>query len=265
MLEGLCKPLWRLLKYLQPRTLLNLLRVPTQAPTTSMVSAIDIDDISKLRSGLEDQDRPLLSACAQRGTPETAHYLLSRLPPSLGTRSDDGAGHLASTPETTYLGTHIANASPTHHALLYLLHQSARCGNFAVFRSLAAAHPIFLTTKNRNIEKLLVNAIEGGSRIWEVILSHNPRYVDHEFSGHKGCLLEIVVKLGGLSACCQGITTEQSKKKAWEILKYLLQQGADTERAGDPVQELLKVMKAEKRVIEEVGRWSAKNWANGMW
>lgn len=54
------------------------------------------------------------------------------------------------------------------------------------------------------------------------------------------------------------------KRKHGSTLKYLLQQGADTERPGDPVQETLKAMKAEKRVIEEVDRWSAKNRADGM-
>ena len=73
------------------------------------------------------------------------------------------------------------------------------------------------------------------------------------------------MSLGGLSACYQDRSTEQRKEKAWETLKYLLEQGVDTERAGAPVEDQLQVMKAEKRVLEEVGKWSAKNRADGMW
>ena len=58
-----------------------------------------------------------------------------------------------------------------------------------------------------------------------MILSHGPRYVDHEFSGHIGCLLEVVVALGGLSAYGQGRTTEQSKEKAWEHTEVSLAAG----------------------------------------
>lgn len=43
-----------------------------------------------------------------------------------------------------------------------------------------------------------------------------------------------------------------------DVFTYLLERGADLERAGDPVVPLLKVMRADKRVIELAERWSGK-------
>ena len=224
-------------------------------PLRGLLRAIEEHDVPSLRSALEDQDRLLLSTCARTGTPEAAHYLLSRLLPlSIKSNADDNLVTPNPAPEDAYLARHIPNPSPTHDAPVYLLKESARTGNVAVFRSLAAAYPKFLTMRNRNIESLLVNAIEGGVSIWKVILSHEPRFVSYEFHGHGGCLLEVVVRLGGLTAYDVGRTSEQSKESAWETFKYLLEQGPDLERAGDPVLENLKSMKAEERVIELLDR-----------
>ncbi|KAI4119824.1 MAG: hypothetical protein LQ341_007585 [Variospora aurantia] len=226
-------------------------------PAQNSLSAIEKNNVSSLREILEAQDRTLLSKCARAGTPDIAKYLLARYPP-LTNNSDDKAVSPSVTPEEAYLTTYIRDPSPTHHAVLYLLKESARNGNAAVFRSLSTAHPTFLTTHNRNIECVLVNAIEGGIAIWEVILSHDPRFVDHEFSGHKGRLLEVVVTLGGLTACYGWRTSEEKKRKAMDVFAYLLERGADLERAGDPVVPLLKVMRADERVIELAERWSGK-------
>ena len=213
-----------------------------------LLRAIEEHDVASLRSALEDQDRLLLSACARTGTPEAAHYLLSRL--SLATNSNADSSVVTD----AYLAKHIPNPSPTHDAPVYLLKESARTGNVAVFRSLATAYPKFLTMRNRNIESLLINAIEGGVSIMKVILSHDPRFVNYEFHGHRGGLLELVVQLGGLTAYDRGRSSEQSRKIAWETFKYLLEQGPDIERAGDPVLDNLRYMKAEARVIELLER-----------
>lgn len=227
------------------------------AQSILILSAIEKNNVSSLRDILEAQDHTLLSKCAQAGTPDIANYLLTRYPP-LPNNSDEKTLNPNVTPEEAYLTTHIRDPSPTQHALLYLLQESARTGNAAVFRSLSTAHPTFLTARNRNIESILVNALDGGIAIWEIILSHNPHFVDYDFSGHHGCLLEIVVTVGGLTACHGWRTSEERKRKAMDVFTYLLERGADLERAGDPVVPLLKVMRADKRVIELAERWSGK-------
>ena len=63
-----------------------------------------------------------------------------------------------------------------------------------------------------------------------------------------------MVQLGGLTAYDRGRSSEQSRKIAWETFKYLLEQGPDLERAGDPVLDNLRYMKAEARVIELLER-----------
>ena len=75
--------------------------------------------------------------------------------------------------------------------------------------------------------------------IWEIILEHDPRWKDHEFSGHKGYVLEFAVKFG---------------KK--EVLEFLLREGADTDRAGDPVLELARMRGAGSEILELIKKYS---------
>ena len=75
--------------------------------------------------------------------------------------------------------------------------------------------------------------------IWEIILEHDPRWKDHDFSGHKGCVLEFAVEFG---------------KK--EILEFLLREGADTDRAGDPVLELARMRGAGSEILELIKKYS---------
>ena len=75
--------------------------------------------------------------------------------------------------------------------------------------------------------------------IWEIILEHDPRWKDHEFSGHKGCVLEFAVEF---------------RKK--EVLEFLLSEGADTDREGDPVLELARTRGAGNEMLELIKKYS---------
>ena len=80
--------------------------------------------------------------------------------------------------------------------------------------------------------------MDGGVSIWEIILEHDARWKDHEFSGHRGCVLEVVVELG---------------KK--DLLQMLLKEGADTMRAGEPVLELARARGAGRDVLELIMKY----------
>ena len=140
-----------------------------------LLSAMSTNNLPALRSLLEDQDRQLFSQIAKNGSPEIAAYLLSRHP----------------IPEDYSQETLSSN--PTLNPTQYLAHESARNGNAALFRYLINQYPSLLSTSNRSVERLLVNAMDGGVGIWETILEHNPRWKDHEFSRHQGCVLEWTV------------------------------------------------------------------------
>ena len=81
--------------------------------------------------------------------------------------------------------------------------------------------------------------MDGSIEIWRIILEHDPGWKDHEFSGHRGCVLEIVVEFG---------------KK--ELLEFLLKEGADTDRAGDPVLELARARRAGPEMMELIRKYS---------
>ncbi|KAI4192729.1 MAG: hypothetical protein LQ350_008574 [Teloschistes chrysophthalmus] len=228
-----------------------------------LLSAISTNDLSTLRTHLETQDRALLTSCARSGTPETATYLLSRLPPSpLSSPPIEDSSH--HTPEElTYLTTPLPSPSPTYYPFLFLLKESARAGNVPLFRALASQHPKFLSTHNRNVESVLVCAMEGGAGIWGVVLEHDHRFMDHEFHSHGGCVLEVLVRLGGggMEGGGVGIEDARRKKKAtmMALLEFLLEQGADTEREGEPILPTLRALKADHDVVELVERYSNNN------
>lgn len=81
--------------------------------------------------------------------------------------------------------------------------------------------------------------MDGGVGIWKIIVDHDPRWKDHEFSGHQGCVLEFAVDLG---------------KK--ELLEFLLREGADTIRAGDPVLKLARMRGAASEMLELIKKYS---------
>lgn len=133
--------------------------------------------------------------------------------------------------------------------------------NAPLFAALACQHPDFLTTYNRNIESMLVCAMEGGTGIWKVILAHDRRYMDHEFSGHKGCVLEVLGRLareieGGEVESEEAKRNEEKKATTMALLEYLLEEGADTERAGDPILPYLRAERADPEVLKLVERFS---------
>ena len=183
--------------------------------------ALTTNDIPTLRNLLETQDTQLLSQVAQTGMPETAAYILSRFP-----NSEDYSQHLP-------------HPSATLNPIQYLLTESARCGNASIFRYVLSKHPKFLSTHNRNVESILVNAMDGGVEIWKVILEHDAGWKDHEFSRHRGCVLEVVIEL---------------EKKP--LLEFLLQHGADTDRAGDPIMESAEARRASPEMIELIKKYS---------
>lgn len=146
----------------------------------SLLHAISTNDLRTLRTLLETQDRQLFSQVAQHGTPETAAYLLSR--------------HQPISVEASH---HLPTSNPDPNPTQYLARASARHGSVSLFRYLLTQYPSLISTKNnnnvRNVESILINAIDGGVQIWKIILEHDSRWKDHDFSGHRGCTLEQVV------------------------------------------------------------------------
>ena len=140
-----------------------------------LLDAISTNDLPTLRSLLEDQDRQLFSRVAQNGTPEIAAYLLSRHPVFEDYTQE-------------FLPSNL-NLHPTQ----YLACQSARYANADLFRYLLDQYPTLLTTYNRNVDYILVNAMEGGVSMWKIILEHDSRWMDHEFRAHQGCVLEFLL------------------------------------------------------------------------
>ena len=191
-----------------------------------LLHAISTNDISTLRNCLESQDRQLFSQVAREGTPEIAAYLLSRHQP-------------ISIEDSYHLFTSNLSLNPTQ----YLARVSAGHGNVSVFRYLLTQYPSLLSTKNnnnvRNVESILINAIDGGVQIWKIILEHDVRWKDHDFSGHRGCTLEQVVEYGSL-----------------DLLEMLLREGADTNRAGDSMLEVARMRGAGREMLELIKRYS---------
>ena len=75
--------------------------------------------------------------------------------------------------------------------------------------------------------------------IWKIILDHDPNWMDYEFGRHRGCVLELVLKY---------------KRK--ELLEFLLKEGADTDRAGDPVLEMARLHGADSETMELIKKYS---------
>lgn len=188
---------------------------------TPLLDAISTKDLPTLRSLLEEQDRQLFSQIAQSGTPEIAAYLLSRHP----VHED--------------YSQKASSSDPTSNPTQYLARESARNGNAALFRYLLTQYPSLLSGDNHAVDRILVNAMEGGVSIWEIILEHNPYWKDYEFSGHRGCVLEWVVEF-----------------KKMELLEFLLREGADTDREGDPVLELARLRGAGSEMLELIKKYS---------
>lgn len=189
--------------------------------TNPILRACFTNDLPTLQLLLEEQDFELFSQVARTGTSDAAAYLLSR----------------HQVPEN--YSHPVVKPNPTQHPTQFLIQRSARDGNAVVFRYLLSRQPELLSTKNRNVEHILVNALDGGVDIWKVILEYDPRWKDHEFSGHCGCVLEFLIE-----------------RKNTALLEFLLRQGADTERAGDPVLDLAKARRAGPEILELIKKYS---------
>ena len=192
-----------------------------------LLDAISTNNLPALRALFDAQDRQLYSQVAQTGTPETAAYLLSRHP----------------TPNKE-CSQYLAKPDPTLNSIQYLVRESARNANALLFRYLLDQYPSLLSNSNkdpRNVERILVNAMTGGVSIWEIILERDAQWMNVEFSGHRGCVLELVVRLG---------------KK--ELLEMLLKKGADTMRAGDPVLELARAWGADRDMLELIMKYDSR-------
>lgn len=196
---------------------------PKMSANDPLTHAVSTNDLPALRTLLEKQDSELFAQVAKNGTAETAAYLLSR----------------HSVPED--YSQYVPAPSPTHNPTQYLICESARYGNCDLFRYLLTEYPPFLSGANRrNLERLLVIAMVGGVDIWKIILEYKPHLKDYEFSGHQGCVLEMALRLGPHK----------------DLLEFLLKEGADTDRAGDPVLESFRRMGAESDVLEMVRNYS---------
>ena len=190
------------------------MKLPLSAKSP-LLDAISTNNLSTLHSLLEDQDRQLFSQIAQNGTPESSAYLLSRY----------------SGPED--YSQELPSSNPNLNPIQYLACKSARNGNAALFRYLLNQYPSLLSTFNRNIDNILVNAMDGGVSVWKIILEHNPLWKDHEFKAHRGCVLEHVVRF-----------------EHTELLEFLLREGADAE----PVARLRG---ARSEMLELIKKYSA--------
>ncbi|KAL8657381.1 MAG: hypothetical protein Q9226_001977 [Calogaya cf. arnoldii] len=145
-------------------------------------NAISANNLTSLCSLLETQDRRLMNQLAEDGSPEIAAYILSRHP---------------NVPPADY-SSHLLSPDPILHPVQFLVKKAAYHGNAQLFRYLVTEYPTLLTTYNRNFEAILLSAMNGGTSIWKIILEVDPRFKDHEFSGHRGCTLENVVWRGFL-------------------------------------------------------------------
>ena len=88
---------------------------------------------------------------------------------------------------------------------------------------------------------ILVNAMDGGVSIWEIILERNVRWMNHEFSEHRGCVLELVVEFGEK-----------------DLLEMFLEKGADTMRDGDPVLDMTRVKRADRDTFELIKKYDSR-------
>lgn len=190
-----------------------------------LVHAISTKDLPTLRTLLETQDQQLFSQVAQDGTPEIAAYLLSRYQPI--------------PVEDCH---HLSTSDPSLNPIQYLARVSAHYGNVSLFRFLLTRYPSLLSTKNknnvRNVEGILTNAIQGGVQIWKIILEHDERWKNYGFSGHRGCTLEQVLQYGSIG-----------------LLGRLLKEGADTDRVGDRVLELVEVRGGGREMLELIMKY----------
>ena len=192
-----------------------------------LLDAISTDNLSTLRSLLSAQDRQLLAETARIGSPETAAYLLSRHPNTHAEFSQ-------------YLATSDLALHPTQ----YLAREAARNANTVLFRYLVTQYPSLLSALNnspKNLESILVNGMEGGVSIWEIMLERDARLMDREFVGHHGCVLEHVVEFGHK-----------------DLLEMLLKRGADTMREGDPVLEMARLRGARKDILDLIEKYQPK-------
>ena len=69
--------------------------------------------------------------------------------------------------------------------------------------------------------------------IWKIILDHDPHWKDHEFSGHKGCVLEVAIWLG-----------------KEDVLEFLLSEGADMDGVGDELLVLAGTLGVGDEIVE---------------
>lgn len=183
-----------------------------------ILHACQSNDLPTLQNLLEEQEERLFDQVARNGTVDTAAYILSRHP------------------VVEDLSQRVPEPRPAQNPMLYLCRQTARHGNSQVFRYVLSRQPELLS-KNRNVESILRNACNAD--IWTIILEHDQRWKDHEFSSHRGCVLEFLI---------------ESKNTA--LLEFLLREGADTDRAGDPVLELAKARRAGPEILELIRRYS---------
>ena len=77
--------------------------------------------------------------------------------------------------------------------------------------------------------------------IWEIILERNAKWMDYEFCGHHGCVLELVAQFGER-----------------DLLEMLLKKGADTMREGDPVLELARYRRADRDTLELIMKYDSR-------
>ncbi|KAL8646292.1 MAG: hypothetical protein Q9226_006926, partial [Calogaya cf. arnoldii] len=128
----------------------------------------------------------------------------------------------------------------------FLVKEAAYSCNAALFRYLVTEYPTLLTGSNRNIEGILSGAIAGGVPIWKIILEKEPSWKDYEFSEYHGCVLEKVLWMEQ--------RTEGSAER--DLLQFLLEEGADTDREGDPILETFRCMGASKEIMDLVRKYS---------
>lgn len=197
--------------------------VMSPSTTTPLTDVISLNSPPTLRELLENQDLEIFTAIARSGTPEMADYMLSR-----STISEDHTQR-------------IDFPSPTKHPLQFLVRQSAYYSNVPLFRYLLSQNPFMITGyENANVQAILKAAISGGGiPIWEVLLEYNSGFKEVEFHGHHGYVIEFV-----------------AESENFELLEYLLKMGTDMDRCGDPVLDVAKLLRVDRKRLEIIEKYS---------
>ncbi|KAL8738428.1 MAG: hypothetical protein Q9190_008008, partial [Brigantiaea leucoxantha] len=114
-----------------------------------------------------------------------------------------------------------------------LLARAAYSGSAALFRL-----ALFLPQTNTNDASVILNALDGGVSIWEILLEKD-KSLKNARLGHHGTVVELCVR--------------HDKP---EVLRYLIENGAEIDGEGmdlGRLAEISRVSRSTKKILEESG------------